>query len=42
MLPTLGIDISKDSFHLELSINEKLRTANLPTVRKALLSFVFG
>lgn len=25
MLPTLGIDISKDSFHLELSINEKLR-----------------
>jgi len=25
MLPTLGIDISKDSFQLELSINEKLR-----------------
>jgi len=25
MLPTLGIDISKDSFHLELSINDKLR-----------------
>ncbi|HBB96327.1 MAG TPA: IS110 family transposase [Blastocatellia bacterium] len=25
MLPTLGIDISKDSFHLELSLNEKLR-----------------
>lgn len=25
MLATLGIDISKDSFHLELSINEKLR-----------------
>jgi transposase len=25
MLPTLGIDVSKDSFHLELSINEKLR-----------------
>jgi len=25
MLPTLGIDISKGSFHLELSINEKLR-----------------
>lgn len=25
MLPTLGIDISKDSFHLELSVNEKLR-----------------
>jgi transposase len=25
MLPTLGIDISKDSFYLELSINEKLR-----------------
>ena len=25
MLPTLGIDISKDSFHLELSINYKLR-----------------
>src|SRR6266852_5651765 len=25
MLPTLGIDISKDSFHLELSINNKLR-----------------
>ena len=25
MLPTLGIDISKDSFHVELSINEKLR-----------------
>jgi transposase len=25
MLPTLGIDISKDSFHLELLINDKLR-----------------
>lgn len=25
MLPTLGIDISKDSFHLELSVNDKLR-----------------
>jgi transposase len=25
MLPTLGIDISKDSFHVELSLNEKLR-----------------
>jgi transposase len=25
MLPTLGIDISKDSFHLELSLNDKLR-----------------
>ncbi len=25
MLPTLGIDISKDSFHVELSVNEKLR-----------------
>jgi transposase len=25
MLPTLGIDISKDSFHVELSINNKLR-----------------
>jgi transposase len=25
MLPTLGIDISKDSFHVELSINDKLR-----------------
>lgn len=25
MLPTLGIDISKDSFHVELSINQKLR-----------------
>jgi transposase len=25
MLPTLGIDISKDSFHLELSLNEKRR-----------------
>jgi len=25
MLPTLGIDISKDSFHVELSFNEKLR-----------------
>ena len=25
MLPTLGIDISKDSFHLELLVNEKLR-----------------
>ena len=25
MLPTLGVDISKDSFHLELSVNEKLR-----------------
>lgn len=24
MLPTLGIDISKDSFHVELSINDKL------------------
>jgi len=24
-LPTLGIDISKDSFHLELSCNNKLR-----------------
>src|ERR1044071_579249 len=25
MLPSLGIDISKDSFHVELSFNEKLR-----------------
>jgi transposase len=25
MLPALGIDISKDSFHVELSVNEKLR-----------------
>jgi transposase len=25
MLPTLGIDISKDNFHLELSLNNKLR-----------------
>jgi transposase len=25
MLPTLGIDISKDSFHLELCLNNKLR-----------------
>ena len=25
MLPTLGIDISKDRFHLELSVNDKLR-----------------
>jgi len=25
ILPTLGIDISKDSFHVELSINNKLR-----------------
>jgi len=25
MLPTLGIDISKDSFHVELSLSEKLR-----------------
>src|SRR5215204_874044 len=25
MLPTLGIDISKDSFHVELSVNNKLR-----------------
>ena len=25
MLPTLGIDISKDSFHVELSLNGKLR-----------------
>ena len=25
MLPTLGIDISKDSFHVELALNEKLR-----------------
>lgn len=25
MLPTLGIDISKQSFHVELSVNEKLR-----------------
>ena len=25
MLPTLGVDISKDSFHVELSINHKLR-----------------
>jgi transposase len=25
MLPTLGIDISKDSFHVELSVNHKLR-----------------
>src|SRR6266478_5589890 len=29
MLPTLGIDISKDSFHLELSINDKLRHRKL-------------
>ena len=25
MLPTLGVDISKDSFHVELSLNNKLR-----------------
>lgn len=25
MLPTLGIDISKENFHVELSLNEKLR-----------------
>jgi len=25
MLPTLGVDISKDSFHVELSLNHKLR-----------------
>lgn len=25
MLPTLGLDISKDSFHVELSVNNKLR-----------------
>ena len=25
MLPTLGLDISKDSFHVELSVNHKLR-----------------
>jgi transposase len=25
MLPTLGIDVSKDSFHVELSVNNKLR-----------------
>src|SRR6187200_1728558 len=25
MLPTLGIDISKNSFHVELSVNDKLR-----------------
>src|ERR1041385_5949804 len=25
MLPTLGVDISKDFFHVELSINNKLR-----------------
>jgi transposase len=25
MLPTLGIDVSKDNFHVELSINDKLR-----------------
>lgn len=25
MLPTLGIDISKDCFHVELSVNDKLR-----------------
>ena len=25
MLPTLGIDLSKDSFHVELSVNDKLR-----------------
>jgi transposase len=25
MLPALGIDISKDSFHVELAVNEKLR-----------------
>src|SRR5215208_827573 len=29
MLPTLGIDISKDSFHVELSINNKLRHRRL-------------
>jgi transposase len=29
MLPTLGIDISKDSFHVELSVNEKLRHRKL-------------
>ena len=30
MLPTLGIDISKDSFHVELSINQKLRHRRFP------------
>ena len=25
MLPTLGVDISKDNFHIELSVNDKLR-----------------
>jgi transposase len=34
MLPTLGIDISKDSFHLELAHNEKLRHRKLAN-RKA-------
>jgi transposase len=29
MLPTLGIDISKDSFHVELSVKEKLRHRKL-------------
>ena len=29
MLPTLGIDISKDSFHLELSVKERLRHRKL-------------
>ena len=29
MLPTLGIDISKDSFHVELSVNHKLRHRRL-------------
>jgi transposase len=29
MLPTLGIDISKDSFHLELSVDKKLRHRKL-------------
>ena len=25
MLPTLGVDLSKDNFHIELSVNNKLR-----------------
>lgn len=29
MLPTLGIDISKDNFHVELSVREKLRHRKL-------------
>ena len=30
MLPTLGVDISKDNFHIELSVNDKLRHRRFP------------